>query len=181
VIFNVIAEILHHGGVIAYPTEAVYGLGCDPFNHDAVKKLLSLKQRGESKGLILVAANWEQAQPLIADLDENLINKALATWPGAVTWVFPAAEIVPEWIRGEHNSVAIRISAHPVVRRICEAFGAPIVSTSANVAGFAPARTEQDVLQQFPVGIDFIVPGEIGGLDKPTPIYDVRTGEVFRT
>lgn len=178
---NVIAEILHRGGIIAYPTEAVYGLGCDPFNHDAVQKLLSLKLREKSKGLILVAANWEQIQPLVTDLDEIMINKALATWPGAVTWVFPAAEIVPEWIRGEHNSVAIRISAHPVVHEICEAFGAPIVSTSANVTGFSPARTEQDVLQQFPVDIDFIVSGEIGGLDKPTPIYDIRTGEAFRT
>lgn len=175
-----VVEILHQGGVIAYPTEAVYGLGCDPFNHAAVQKLLRLKQREESKGVILVASSWDQVSPLVRDVPKALLNKALATWPGPVTWVFPASEKVPRWICKGRDSVAIRLSAHPIVQSICQAFASPIVSTSANLAGHAPAKTATSVRAQFPSGIDLIVEGEVGALDKPTPIYDVMTGREIR-
>lgn len=175
-----IAQILHQGGIIAYPTEAVFGLGCDPFNEAAVLRLLKLKQREVNKGLILIAANYAQIAPLIAAVPKEILQKVRATWPGPHTWLLPASEKVPAWIKGEHASVALRVSAHKIVKAICEAFGGPLVSTSANVAANSPARTGKEVLQQFPHGIDLIVAGRVGALKNPTPIRDALSGEAVR-
>jgi L-threonylcarbamoyladenylate synthase len=119
----------------------------------------------------------------LVDLDSiapEVLDKIQATWPGPVTWVFPAAKQIPQWISGEHNSVAIRVSAHPLVQALCNSYGKAIVSTSANLSGCAPARTVLELQQQFPQGIDCVVPGEVGGMAKPTPIYDAMTGEAVR-
>jgi L-threonylcarbamoyladenylate synthase len=175
-----IIAVLQSGGIIAYPTEAVYGLGCDPFNEDAVKRILQLKQRTPDKGLILIAANWDQIKGLVADVSQAILQKVLATWPGPTTWLLPASAKVPSWIKGDHSSIALRVSAHPVVQQICSAYGGPIVSTSANVADQLPARNIHEVLQQFPHGIDFMVPGEVGPLSQPTTIRDALTDAVKR-
>jgi L-threonylcarbamoyladenylate synthase len=172
--------ILKQGGIIAYPTEGVYGLGCDPFNEQAVLRLLKLKRRSVDKGLILIASRWEQLENLVKPIAGKLLAKAKATWPGPVTWVFPATNKVPVWIRGAHNSVAIRVTNHPVAYALCNAFGGPIVSTSANVEGHPVTRTSEEVHKQFPQGIDFIVSGRVGDLKSPTMIRDVLTGKVLR-
>jgi L-threonylcarbamoyladenylate synthase len=173
--------ILKQGGIIAYPTEGVFGLGSDPFNEMTVKKLLHLKHRSIDKGLILLAASWAMIEHLTISVPENLLQKALQTWPGPKTWVFPArVDLVPIWIRGNHNSIAIRITAHPVAKALCEAFGKPIVSTSANIEGLKPSCTISEITQQFPEGIDYILEGKLGGFKKPTPIYDVLTGDKLR-
>lgn len=175
-----VINILKRGGIIAYPTEAVFGLGCDPDNEAAVLKLLRLKQRDVTKGLILIASSWEQIQPLVATVAPQVLAKVLATWPGPYTWLLPASNQVPVWIKGEHASVALRVTAHPVAKAICEAYGKPIVSTSANLAALPPARTTNEVQQQFPSGIDLIVPGNVGPLQEPTPIRDALTGAIIR-
>lgn len=175
-----VASILRQGGIIAYPTEAVFGLGCDPFNKTAVNRILQLKNRDVAKGLILIAAAWEQLKPLVTDVPAAKLAAALATWPGPHTWLFPANAKVPAWIKGEHTSVALRVTQHPIAKAICEIFGGPIVSTSANIAHFSPAKTAAEVLAQFPHGIDYIISGEVGSLSNPTPIRDVMTGEIVR-
>ncbi len=144
-----IITALKRGDVIAYPTEGVFGLGCDPFNEVAVRKLLLIKQRSPAKGLILVADRWDVLAELTAPVDENQLARVLITWPGAVTWVFPASNAVPAWITGNFNSVALRVSKHPMIKAICEAFGGPIVSTSANPGGEAPARDVATVERYF--------------------------------
>jgi L-threonylcarbamoyladenylate synthase len=174
------APILHKGEVIAYPTEAVYGLGCDPFNKEAVKRLLKLKRRHDAKGFILIAASWRQVEDLVKPLPINRLEGILATWPGPVTWIFPASPKVPAWIKGEHATVAIRVSAHRTVQAICKSFGGPIVSTSANLSGFPPARTRKELLKQFASSIGFIVCGRVGRLIGPTPIYDAVSGKMIR-
>lgn len=174
------AIMLRQGEVIAYPTEGVYGFGCDPFNEKAVKRLLQLKQRDDAKGFILIAADWSQVEYLVKPLSKSRMKKIFATWPGPVTWVFPVSDKVPAWIRGEHNTVAIRISACRTVKEICKSFNGSIVSTSANLSGFPPARTRQELLKQFPSGISFIVCGRVGKLNRPTPIYDAVSGKTLR-
>ena len=174
-----VIDILKQGGVIAYPTEAVYGLGCDPFNEAAVEKILAIKARPRHKGVILIAASVSQIVPLI-DVSEGCLAKAQATWPGPVTWLFPAAKTVPEWIRGEHASVALRVTDHPIAKAICQQFGGPIVSTSANLSGEVPLREYAEVEKLFASKVDFVVPGAVGDLDKPTVIRDVQTGSVVR-
>lgn len=179
--FEEAINILRTGGIIAYPTEAVYGLGSDPFNETAVHRLLAIKQRSVTKGLILLAHSWATISYLTLPIPKDKLSKALATWPGPTTWIFPAnLNVVPAWIRGVHNSLAIRITAHPIAKSLCELFAAPIVSTSANIEGQVPARSYQEVQQIFDDKIDYIVEGKIGDLKKPTPIYDVLTGEILR-
>lgn len=177
-----ILQALRHGDVIAYPTEAVFGLGCDPFRKRTVLRLLNLKKRSVKKGLILIACSWRQILPFV-ELDKvptKMLTKIRASWPGPVTWVFPATKLVPKWITGTHTTVAVRITRHPTARTICNLFGQPLVSTSANLADLEPARTKQELLRQFPHGIACISTGRIGKLKKPTPIFLATTGKRLR-
>jgi L-threonylcarbamoyladenylate synthase len=176
------AARLRRGEVIAYPTEAVWGLGCDPKNEAAVLRLLAIKQREVNKGLILIAARFEQLQPWIAfdALPTQRRADVLASWPGPHTWIVPASAKAPPWITGEHAGIAVRVSAHPVVIALCEAFGGALVSTSANPAGAAPPVRLQDFDGAFLDSLDGLVAGETGGLDRPTAIRDASTGEALR-
>jgi L-threonylcarbamoyladenylate synthase len=174
------ARIIQQGGIIAYPTEAVYGLGCDPFNSAAVEKLLALKQRPMSKGLIIIAAEWSQVKNLVAPIPQARLKAIFETWPGPATWVFPASEMAPACITGDFTSIALRITAHPIARQLCLAAG-PIVSTSANIAQQPPATSAAQVKQIFSAQIDAIIDADVGKLGKPTIIRDALTAEVIRT
>lgn len=175
------ARRLREGELIAYPTEAVWGIGCDPFNREAVYRLLGLKRRAVDKGLLLVAAGMEQIGELLAQLTVDEIARLRDSWPGHITWLVPDPDgQYPEWIRGEHPAVAIRVSDHPVVKELCLAFGGPIVSTSANLAGEPEFRSMEDVRRQFGADIDCIVEGKLGGHGKPSEIRDLVTGERIR-
>jgi L-threonylcarbamoyladenylate synthase len=171
---------LRRGGVIAYPTEAVWGLGCEPRNPNAVERLLQLKQRDWRKGLILIGADFSQLEPYVILPSRNAMKRALATWPGPATWVFPASNYAPLWITGEHDTIAIRVTAHPIASALCAAYGGAIVSTSANRSGREPARSATQVRLQFKNRIDALVPGALGGLDKPTTIRHVISGMILR-
>ncbi|ENY6666857.1 L-threonylcarbamoyladenylate synthase, partial [Pseudomonas aeruginosa] len=128
------ARVVREGGVIAYPTEAVWGLGCDPWNEDAVYRLLALKARPVEKGLIVVAANIHQLDFLLEDLPDVWLDRLAGTWPGPNTWLVPHQERLPEWVTGVHDSVAVRVTDHPLVQELCHLTG-PLISTSANPAG----------------------------------------------
>ena len=169
------------GGVIAYPTEAVWGLGCDPWSLSATQQIWRLKQRPWYKGLILVASLWRHIQPLIESCDEGQIERLRNTWPGPNTWLLPdTGNWVPAWIKGQHTSVAVRISAHPLVSRLCDALDGPIVSTSANPAGARPARTRLKVRQYFSEQLDYVLPGNLGALQQPTQVRDLLTDNIIR-
>ena len=173
------ARKLREGEVIAYPTEAVYGLGCDPHDHEAVSRLLELKGRQESQGLILIADEFSRFEDFII-ADDSQRRMAMATWPGPVTWLFPKSTTVPGWISGKHESIALRVTDHPVCRQLCAAFGGAIVSTSANRSGEEPARDWRQVEKSFGTTIAGVVEGALGGLDRPSEIRDLRTGHVLR-
>lgn len=171
---------LRAGGVIAYPTEGVWGLGCDPWQSAAVQRLLALKGRAVAKGLILVAGELAQVEPWLRPLTAEQRAAVGASWPGPVTWVLPAPARLPQWISGRHRSVAVRVSAHTGVRALSLAFGAPIVSTSANPQGRPPARSELAVRRYFRDRLDYVLPGRLGGQRGPSTIRDARTGRVLR-
>lgn len=177
---NQAVAYLKQGGVIAYPTESVYGLGCNPFNLDAICRILQIKHRSIDKGFILVASNWEQIEPYVEPIEPPLLAQVLSTWPGPITWVFPAKLDVPHWIRGKHTTLAVRISDHPIVQAICQFFGGPIISTSANIEGQPPARDYRTTQYNFGDQVDFIVNGKVGGLSQPTEIREALTGEIIR-
>ncbi len=181
---NVIREVgeardfLKQGKIIAYPTEAVYGLGCDPFNQQAVEAVLALKHRSQSKGLILLIADWSQLTPLIEPISDELLEPVRASWPGPVTWIFPKASTMPDWLTGQHHGIAIRMSAHPIAHQLC--VNGPVVSTSANISGQNSAIDIAGLRLQFPQGIDAVLTGELGGLSQPSRIFDVTTGVCLR-
>ena len=176
------AHALRSGGVIAYPTEAVWGLGCDPRDEGATLRLLALKQREVAKGLILIAADEAQLAPFVdfGGLDETQCAAVRATWPGPNTWIVPASHDAPRWITGEHDGIAVRVTAHPGVIALCRAFGGAIVSTSANRAGMPAATTFADLDPAVVAGADAVLEGETGGLDRPSAIRDARSGAVLR-
>lgn len=170
---------IRDGGVVAYPTEAVYGLGCDPLDYRAVLRLLAIKQRPESKGLILLAADAEQLRPWLA-VDEAGWQTMEARWPGPFTFLATPSPLVPDWITGEFDRVAVRVSGHPVARRLAALAGTPIVSTSANVSGRPSTRNQFQVARQLAGEVDFIVTGQCNLADRPSTIIDLDTGKVIR-
>ena len=176
------ANTLRNGGVIAYPTEAVWGLGCDPFNEAAVMRLLAIKQRDVAKGLILIAGALQQFEGLLdwQRLPADRVSGVHATWPGPHTWIVPATARVPRWVTGDHRGVATRVSAHPTVIQLCELFGGPLVSTSANLAGEPPAFTRAQLDPSLLARLDGVSIGETGGLAAPTAIRDAITGTTLR-
>ncbi len=176
------AVALKGGGVIAYPTEAVWGVGCDPLDETAVRRLLAIKQRPVDKGLILVAGATGHLDGLLdwEALPTDRSEAVFASWPGPHTWIVPATGRVPHWITGAHDGVAVRVTAHPVVVGLCAAFGRPLVSTSANLAGEAPAFNRGQLDLGLLKQLDGVCEGETGGLAAPTPIRDARTGTQLR-
>lgn len=157
------------GGVLAYPTEAVWGLGCDPANDEAISRILELKSRPWDKGLVLVAASLEQLDDWLLPLAAADRAMVMATWPGPVSWVLPCRDEVSPLLRGKHSSLAVRIPDHPLVRALCERVG-PLVSTSANPAGREPARSPLRLRQYFGEQLDAILPGPLGGRKNPSEI-----------
>ena len=170
---------LQDGGVIAYPTEAVFGLGCLPHNRDAVMRILALKNRPVSKGLILVAASPGQLEPYVQYPGAEIREKVKKSWPGPLTWLLPATVLVPDWIRGRHASVAVRVSGHPVVAALCRETG-PLVSTSANPARQPPATTARKVIFYFGDSLDYCYHGRVGEPGRPTEIRDAATDRIIR-
>lgn len=174
------AALMHEGGVIAYPTEAVYGLGCDPANETAVLKILALKQRPVDKGLILIAADIAQLHPYIEPRLFTEYAAAAVSWPGPHTWLFPCRPGTPAWLTGAHDTLAVRVTAHTVAAALCKAFGGAIVSTSANPATAEPARDPATVTRYFRDKIDMIVEGAVDTTAQVSSIRDVRTGKQLR-
>ncbi|HLT45109.1 MAG TPA: Sua5/YciO/YrdC/YwlC family protein [Luteimonas sp.] len=176
------AAVLRRGDLLAYPTEGVWGLGCDPFSEAAVTRLLALKQRTPDKGLILVAATLTQFDGLLdwAALDASRREAVQASWPGPNTWLVPATARVPPWVRGAHETVAVRVSAHPVVVALCRAWDGPLVSTSANRAGDPAPATRAALAPAIVDGVDLVVAGETSGLGQPSTLRDAATGARIR-
>lgn len=174
------ARVLAAGGIVAYPTEAVYGLGCDPLDAQAVLRLLALKDRPIEKGLILIASDFQQLLPFVRTPDPAAMEKIESTWPGPVTWLLPAKPETSVWLRGAHDTLAVRVTAHPRAAAVCQAFGGAIVSTSANPGGLPPARNALQVRRYFGDTIDDILPGAVGPRRKPSEIRDAATGRIVR-
>ncbi len=170
------ASILRGGGIVAYPTESVYGLGCDPFNRGAVMRLLRIKRRIASKGLIVIAARLGQLTPFVAEFPEHVLD----TWPGAYTWLLQPRRRIPYWVTGRHARIAVRLTAHKTARELCLAASMALISTSANRTGQSPVRDYREALRRFGGEVDYVVPGRVGGFRQPTAIIDAASGKIIR-
>ncbi len=171
---------LQSGGVIAYPTEAVFGLGCDPRNELALARITDIKSRDAHKGFILIARSLDQLIPYLAPVQSEWQTQFDAVWPGPVTMVVPCASGTSELLSGGRKTLAVRVSAHPLVQELCALFDGPIVSTSANRSGEPPCRDVASAVRVFGSKVDAVVDGSVGTLTAPTLIIDVCTGERLR-
>ncbi|MFT6898358.1 MAG: L-threonylcarbamoyladenylate synthase [Paraglaciecola sp.] len=171
----------HGGEIFAYPTEAVFGLGCDPDNEAAVMTLLSLKQRPLSKGLILVAKTYSQLLPYVNDaaIPMHMRTEILSSWPGPITWLLPKSKTAPHWLTGDSELIAVRVSQHPIIRDLCTRFAKPLVSTSANRTGTEPARTMHQVQEYFNDTV-LLIEGELGNALLPSKIRHGLSGQTIR-
>lgn len=174
------ARLLAQGGIIAYPTEAVYGLGCDPRQDAAIIRLLHLKRRAPQQGLIVIAAHPEQLTSYILWPDKTIRASVLETWPGPVTWLLPARAGVSPLLTGGRPQLAVRVTAHPIANALCRLNG-PLVSTSANVSGHPPARSALQVRQRLGAAtVDAIVNGTVDLHARPSMIRDAVSGRIIR-
>lgn len=176
------AALMHSGGVVAYPTEAVYGLGCDPHDQRAFERLFALKQRPPTQGVLLIAADFAQVERYIdlAAVPEHVLADVRASWPGPHTWIFPRSPVVPDWVAGAHAGIALRVTAHEPAAALCRAFGAALVSTSANPHGQPPARSADIVDSYFGDALDGLLDAPLGGQERPTIIRDALSGAMIR-
>lgn len=178
---NIIISDLKNQKVIAYPTESVFGLGCDPDSEIAVKNILKIKKRSWKKGFIIVASEYKQVRKYIdQDIFNNIDKKKIfSRWPGPTTWLLPANINTPKWLTGNSNSLAVRISAFRIIRIICSSFGKAIISTSANLSIQNPARTAKEVRDKL--GNKFnILDEKVEGKDHPCEIIDAISGKFIR-
>jgi L-threonylcarbamoyladenylate synthase len=171
---------LEDGGIIAYPTETVYGLGCDPLNGTAALHLINLKQRRLEQGLILIASHFEQLEPYLCPVSAAIRTRVTRDSKTPVTWVLPCHSDVPVWLRGEHHSLAIRITTHPVSAALCERWKGPLVSSSANIHGRPAALTPLDVRKAFNGELDYILHSTQAGTNRPSQIRDALSGTILR-
>ncbi|MGA9162971.1 MAG: Sua5/YciO/YrdC/YwlC family protein [Thiobacillus sp.] len=170
---------LRRGGLIAYPTESCYGLGCDPRNPRALERLIRLKGRDGAKGLILIADHFKRLHPFIRPLSPADRARVNRTWPGPVTWVVPAAASCLPLLTGARATLAVRITAHPDAVRLCRMLGSALVSTSANTSGEKPAQTAAQCRRMFGARVR-VIDGRIGTRKRPSTLIDLATGTVLR-
>ena len=168
---------LRAGGLIAYATESCYGLGCDPKNGRAVRRLLRLKRRPQAKGLILVSDRLTRLEPYLQKLDDATRSDVARYWPGPFSLLLPAR--APRWLTGAHAKLAVRVSAHPDTARLCHHLGMPLVSTSANPSGAKAAKTAAQCRRYFGDSV-WALPGKIGTRARPSTLIDYASGRVLR-
>ncbi len=170
---------LRRGGLIAYPTESCYGLGCDPRNRQALARLIRLKGRSAAKGLLLIADRFKRLQPFVRPLAAADRGRLQASWPGPVTWVVPASATCPPLLTGGRPTIAIRVTAHPGAAQLCRSLGMAVVSTSANKSGRKPAKTAAECRRIFGTRVR-VIAGRIGQRRRPSTLIDLATGTVLR-
>ena len=175
-------EALLQGKIISYPTEGVFGIGCDPDNEEAVKRLIKIKKRRIEKGLILVAADYGQLLPYIDEpqLTETQKIRLQESWPGPVTWVIPASTQASHLLTGVFDTIAVRVTNHPIAKQLCILFGKPVTSTSANLSGQPPCTRLDQVKRQLGDHLALVLPGHTGDQKTPTEIRDIKNLEILR-
>ena len=170
--------VLLNGGVITYPTEGVFGLGCIADDYVAVNRILKIKNRKLTKGLIIIISDVNQIKNWI---DINIENNDLhSSNENPITWILPANNDAPHWIKGNHSSIAVRKTTHPIARKLCISTNSALISTSANIANRPPARNVFILHRLFSNLVDYMVPGNCGTKNRPSEIRNLVTGDILR-
>ena len=169
-------EVLKGGSIIIYPTEGIYGIGCDAFNQKSVNKVISIKGRSNSKSFIVICSDVIQLKTII---NENYVNNQELLAKNFITWIVPAHQKCPSWLT-INNTVAVRITDHPVIDNLCNGLNGPIISTSANYSNQSYINDIKKIEVLFDKKVDYIIEGKLGGEIKSSTIKDIVTKEVLR-
>ncbi len=185
------ADCVANDGVIAYPTDTVFGFGCNPFSETAVKKIFQIKLRQpptkknhkeatdhQQKGLIILAAEATQLTDFIDSKWVKWLSEQHPSEP--TTFIIPCQPQVPSWITGHRSTLAVRITNEAISRALCLKTGA-IVSTSANLKGQSPLMDSADFLNTFKIQPDYVVPAKIHTANKSSLIIDAISGKILRS
>ena len=174
------SRIIRNGGLVACPTESVFGLDCDPNNSAAIKKLIRIKKRSANKGFILVASSLNQLQPFISTLTKKQEEKVIHMNDSPITWIVPAKKDINTNLSGGRETIAIRITQHPILRQLCDSLCSALISTSANPTDMSPAKSVVQVEEYFGASVDYIIDDKLGECQNPSEIRDLLTDEVIR-
>lgn len=171
------AVIIRLGGVVIYPTDTVYGLGCDPANVDATRRICEIKGRAD-KPLPLACSDVEAAKRIVKF---NPIAEKLAErfWPGPLTMVLPAKVDYPIWVTHGARTLGVRVPGHPVARRLAKLSGGVIVTTSANKSGEPPPKTALEAAEQIGEEVDLILDAGPAPLKQPSTVLDLSGDELW--
>ncbi|MFZ5503710.1 MAG: L-threonylcarbamoyladenylate synthase [Pseudomonadota bacterium] len=174
-----LAAHLKHGGLIAYPTESCYGLGCAPSNRKAVQRILKLKRRPQRKGLIVIASSYRQVARYVQPLTLAGREELQRAGAQSITYLLPTQPDCPRWLRGEHDTLAVRLTAHPFARQLCRGMRGALVSTSANRSGQRAAKSYAECRRLFG-GKVWVLPGRVGKRKQPSTIITWADRQVVR-
>lgn len=187
------SDFVQQGNLLAYPTEAVWGIGCDPFNQQAVEQILAIKNRPLEKGMIVIAPSIASIQPFLQYLPQERQQTILSSWRKvdnqAITWLFPIPQDlpikIPDWVTGGRDSLAIRVIAHPTIGKLCQKLISPqnpygfLISTSCNPSGELPAKNFTQAQQYFGESVGYLV-DETLNFTQPSQIKNALSGELVR-
>ena len=177
--YRAIAAYLKCGGLIAYPTESCYGLGCDPANRTAVKQLLKIKQRPQRKGLILIASSYQQVAHYLVPITQAQQQQLRCAGDQAITYLMPVKKTAPRWLCGAHDTLAVRLTSHTFAKQLCRGVQRALVSTSANKAGMRPAKSYAECQRLFGKKV-WVLPGQVGKRRQPSTIMAWTDGRIVR-
>lgn len=172
------AQQIKYGGIIAYPTDTIYGLGCDPYNIEAVENLNLIKQRPLNKQFILLAGQFNQIAPLIIVNSEQ--KKLVEDTTESISWIADASSTAPSWLIGKTNTLTVRISQNEIVKKLCNALGHAIISTSANLSGKLPATNSLTIRKYFGARLNHSLATNKKLKAKPSKIIRLCDNRVIR-
>ena len=170
---------IRRGGIIAYPTESCFGLGCDPKNKKAINKIIRLKKRSRDKSFILIASSMNQFTKFLDPINDSIKKSLFTKWPGPHTWILNANNICPRWLKN-NSKIALRIPFFSPCRSLNKSIGMAITSTSLNLSGKIPLKNYRDVCRFLPTQVK-IIKGRIGKNKKPSVIQDFETMKIIRS
>ena len=167
------AEAVLRGGVIAFPTDTLYGLGCSLFDVSAVEMVARLKRRDLSLAVISLIPETNQVYGLAAEVGEAAERLMARYWPGPLSLIFRASRMVPARVQGAGGTVALRCPKDTLSQRLLDRIGGPVVSSSANLSGQRPAETAEEVVRIFGNQLDLVIDGGPRHGGVPSTLVDV--------
>jgi len=172
-------RFIRQGGIIAYPTESCFGLGCDPRNRKAINKIIKLKKRSLNKNFILIGSSIKQFNYFLNPLDNSTSTNLFSKWPGPHTWLMTANNRCPNWLKS-NSKIALRISSFSSCQLLTKSLDMAITSSSLNLTGKIPLKNYRDVCRFLPKQVK-LIKGRVGKSKRPSVIQDFKTKKIIRS